>query len=204
MSSGLATIGNGFVLRSHRFFAVCGFSLAATLGAHAGQSDGVEQDATSDDASLPIHSFVLASENDDADAMFRLGFAYEHGTNGLDQDDAKAVEWYQKGAALGHVGSMDGLGFMNENGFGGLDVSGIKAIEWYKKAIEAGYINSHYDLGNIYRFGAEGVPQDGDLAETWYRKGAELGHASSIASLGLMIEKGMGSFSSSDAEAVDW
>ena len=66
--------------------------------------------------------------------MRSLGFAYDYGKGGLTEDEAKAVEWYQKAAEAGDAIAMNNLGDYYE--YGPKDEA--KAMEWYRKAAEAG------------------------------------------------------------------
>ena len=45
--------------------------------------------------------YQKAAEAGEASAMYKLGYAYEHGEGGLTKDEAKAREWYKKAVEAG-------------------------------------------------------------------------------------------------------
>ena len=66
-------------------------------------------------------------------SMCSLGYMYEHGI-GVEQDFAKALEWYTKAANAGSVTAMNYLGSMYEHG-NGVEADLTEAQKWYQKAI---------------------------------------------------------------------
>ena len=65
-----------------------------------------------------------------------VGFCFDKGT-GVEQNLAKAVEWYTKAAEKGHSAAMKFLGYCSEKGRG-VEQNLAKALEWYTKAQDAG------------------------------------------------------------------
>lgn len=63
------------------------------------------------------------------------GYMYRDGT-GVEQDYAKAMEWYEKAADLGSTIAMNNIGQMYEYGLG-VKQDSDKAQEWYDKAAAA-------------------------------------------------------------------
>ena len=57
---------------------------------------------------------------------------------GIPQNYAKAVEWYQKAADQGDAVAQFNLGFCYENGQG-VYKSKKEALKWYQKAADQGY-----------------------------------------------------------------
>ena len=101
-----------------------GYSWAEyALGSHYMLGLGVAQDraeaakwfqlvAGEDDYAAAAESFARQAENGEDDAQFFLGMMYHHG-HGVPQDDAKALEWFQKAADQGYVVAHFTLGQMN-------------------------------------------------------------------------------------------
>ena len=56
-----------------------------------------------------VEIWTEAAELGSVEAVYSLGVAYQHG-NGVEQDKAKAAEFYKKAAMQGHVASRHNLG----------------------------------------------------------------------------------------------
>lgn len=118
-----------------------------------------------------------------------LGAMYYNG-QGVEQNYEKALEWFEKGAALGDGMCFHNLGIMYQYGCG-VQQNYQRAINYY---LQGGDTNSGIcfaRLGNLYESG-EGVQQNYQKAIEYYQKGAELGDDWCINSLGLMYELGKG------------
>ena len=135
-----------------------------------------------------------------ASAMNNLGYMYEHGV-GVEQDGAKAVEWYTKAADLGHATAMNDLGYMYMYGEG-VEQDGAKAVEWYIKAADLGNTTAMNRLGYMY-YNGEGVEQDYAKAIEWSTKAADSGDATAMNNLGYMYAKGNGVEQDND-KALEW
>lgn len=135
-----------------------------------------------------------------AEAQFALGMMYFKGV-GVPKDDAKAVEWLQKAAALGNVDAQKKLGMMYVIGFG-VPKDAAKAFEWYQKAAAQGDAEAQVRLGGMYDNG-EGVPEDEAKTFEWYQKAAAQNYANAQFNLGLMYLEGK-SISKDDAKAIEW
>ena len=73
----------------------------------------------------------------DVQAQVNLGVCYSNGT-GVEKDEQKAVELYQKAAEQGDANAQYNLGWCYESGTA-VEKDEQKAVEWYKKAAEQGY-----------------------------------------------------------------
>ena len=102
-----------------------------------------------------------------ASAMVYLGYIYETG-DGVEQDGAKAAEWYTKAADSGHTDAMNYLGYIYEHG-DVVEQDVAKAVGWYTKAADLGNTDAINSLGYMYAEGY-GVEQDNDKALEWYVK----------------------------------
>ena len=69
-----------------------------------------------------------------AEAMLRLGFAYEYG-NGIEKNVYAAVKWFRKAAEQGLAPAQDQLAYCYDKGVG-LERNLDKAIEWCQKACD--------------------------------------------------------------------
>jgi len=70
------------------------------------------------------------------EAQYSLGKCHTDGL-GTAKSDAKAFEWYQKAAILGHPAAQYRLGECHEKGIGTAK-NRAKAIEWHEKAAAQG------------------------------------------------------------------
>ena len=82
---------------------------------------------------------------------------YKQGA-GVEQDKAKAVEFFKMAHAAGHVKAAYNLGVMYQRGEG-VEQDSAKAAEFYRKAHEKGYSRATYNLAKMYERGV-GVERD--------------------------------------------
>ncbi len=149
-------------------------------------------------------SLTPAEENERGDSYF-FG-------RGVDQDYAKAMEWYRKAADQGYADAQSNVGVLYENGMGvAKDIEQARA--WYQKAADQGNAGAkgalerlvggnstsaattpegQYDIGDNYYYGRGGVNQDYQEAMVWYRKAANQGYAGAQYRLGWLYENGSG------------
>lgn len=121
----------------------------------------------------------LASQGN-ASAQYNLGVMYYKG-DGIPQNQSKAIEWFQRAAAQGHIKAESNLKVMSTNA----------AVEILRKAANQGDQRAQYSLGLIYQTG-ESVHQDSAKAIDWYTKAANQGNAEAQAMLGGMYYEGEG------------
>jgi uncharacterized protein len=82
-------------------------------------------------------------------AQHFLGWHYHKGI-GVNQDDRKAVEWWQKAAEQGVAESQQGLGWAYENGCG-VSEDLVQAYRWYARAVAAGDEEARIGLSETAR-----------------------------------------------------
>jgi TPR repeat protein len=135
-------------------------------GAH-----GVQQDAADGAAYLQ-----QAARAEDPLALANYGYMLANGW-GVERDPARAVELFERAAAMGHAGGMVGLGFAHSHGLGVAGVNHTAALEWYRRAAALGDAMGHFNLGEMLRSGT-GLPGGPDLAAALphLRAAAALGH----------------------------
>lgn len=104
-----------------------------------------------------IKALTEDAEQGDVEAQYNLGAMYAVG-DGIEQDDAKAVVWFQKAADQGDASAPYNLGIMYDHGRG-VEKDDRQAAKWYRKAAEQGVAYAQYNLANMYANG-RGVIQD--------------------------------------------
>ena len=115
---------------------------------------------------------TMARAQELGEAQWELGKNYRDGTGGVAKNEAKAVECFVKGAALGSSDAQNELGVCYEAGIG-VAMDKAKAVEWYTKAAEQGNNDdAQWNLGVCYEQ-ARGVAKDEVKAVEWYTKAAE-------------------------------
>ncbi len=142
-------------------------------------------DVNSDWASLMQQSAELGY----VIAQYRLGVMYDLG-RGVEQDDAKALIWYQLAAEQGYVHAQYNLGVMYDVGQG-VEPDDALALMWYRKAAEQGNKNAQNRLGLMY-YSGQGVDVNYAEAMKWYHLAAEQEHMWAQCKLGYMYEHGEG------------
>ncbi len=131
----------------------------------------------------------LANATGDSRLQFRLGVTFANG-EGVEQDFAKALEWFRHAATNGNPKAQNSLGLMYLNGVG-VQTDFAEAFEWFQKAVRNGSVWAQNSLGLMYVNGA-GVQRDPAKAFEWFSKGAELGHSEAQNNLGVMYLLGDG------------
>ena len=105
------------------------------------------------------------AEAGDADAQFKIGYAYYK--RGGANDSAEAMKWWRKAAEQGYANAQFNLGAMYGNGGRGVPKDFAEAVKWFRKAAEQGYAEAQSSLGAMY-YDGEGVPKDLVQAHVWY------------------------------------
>jgi Sel1 repeat len=99
--------------------------------------------------------------------------------DGVKQDDAQAVGWFQKSAMQGNPTAQYNLGLMYAKGTG-VKLDTPQAIAWMRKAADQGLIVAQFKLGVAYENG-EGVARDDVLAYANYVIAARDGDDDSVS-----------------------
>lgn len=130
----------------------------------------LEQAGAGDDYAESVKWAEKAAEQGNADAMWVLALAYEHG-RGIDNDLEKASEYYRRGAEQGHAACQNSLGCMYLNGKPmARDMK--TGYHWLLRSAEQGNAQGMYNLARCYQFG-HGVQEDMGKAIEWYEKANE-------------------------------
>ena len=111
--------------------------------------------------------FVEATTGD-ACAMMQLGFAFREGRNGAEQDHAKSVEWFRKGAVKGNVQSWASLGVAYMTGRG-VERHPSRALMFLTHAGSGGSEHGCCAVAHALASGRH-APPDITFAKYWYDK----------------------------------
>ena len=131
---------------------------------------------------------VKAQALEDAD-----GIAY----NNIEQNDAKALEWYQKAEVRQQGRCAYRLGMAYEHAELGLEKNEETAFQYYQKAADGGHKDAQCLIGIIYEDGSQESEEkwrkekNGAKALEYYQKAAGGGHAYAQKRLGDAYEDGM-------------
>ena len=142
----------------------------------------------------------IEDRREQADADYLRGEQCYTGRGAL-QDYAKAREYYEKAAALGHADAEFRLGWLHDHGRGVPRDAGTARL-WYERAAAQGNANAQYNLGLLYKKG-RGVPRDAAQARVWWERAATNGHAQAQAQLGAIYQHGDG-VPPDSAKAREW
>ena len=102
-------------------------------------------------------------------AEFKLGYMYAK-AKGVDKDEKKAREWYEKAANKGSPSAQFNLGALLR--FEDVDES----VKWLKKSANNGNSAAQNNLGVMYKLGHIGGWGDPEEALKWYMMAAEGGN----------------------------
>lgn len=95
-----------------------------------------------------------------------LGYLYETGQGGLQQNYAEAEKWYRLAAEQGDVSGQYNLGLLYLRG-NGVQKNYLKAEKWLRKAAEQDFAEAQHDLGVLYSVGGSGLQIDLVEAYKW-------------------------------------
>ena len=123
-------------------------------------------------------------EVNDAHAIYSLGCYYSHGSHGLPQDHAKALELWHQAAELGNASSYYSIGNSYLQG-NGVERDEKKANHCYELAAMGGHVNSRYNLGVL-----EKRAGNMDRALKHYMIAAGFGHTGSLEIIKTMFIHG--------------
>eukprot|EP00128_Syssomonas_multiformis_P018256 Colp12_sorted_trinity150504_noHs@20740 len=103
----------------------------------------------------------------------------------------KAVQFYEKAAAQGHLDAQYIVGMCYSMGLGA-EVDRVRALEWLTSAANGGQTQAQLTLGLAYNSGAGVAEQDQAQGAKWFRKAAEAGLAQAQVCLGIALSEGHG------------
>lgn len=101
-----------------------------------------------------------AAEGGDGDAAYDLGNAYENGLSGLEENQEKAYEWYQKSADTMNAAGIAMAAYFLINGGGGAEKNVTYGTCQMFFAAAAGSDLACRDVGIYHLYGLHGIPED--------------------------------------------
>ena len=110
----------------------------------------VQGEGGEDDGLIEYDKFRAA--HGDVSALNAMGSRYYWGKNGLARDQARAFDFFERAANLGHAPSMTACGNMLLKGEG-VSKNVDRAIGWYEKAVAKDETSAMNGLGFIHFFG---------------------------------------------------
>ena len=123
-----------------------------------------------DDYAGALAKWQPLADKGHAEAQMKLGWLYKNG-QGVQKNEAEAVNWYRKAAEQGYDKAQFNLGVVYAYGKG-VQQNEAEAFNWFRKAADQGNAYAQNDLGVMYAKG-QGVPKNEAEAVNWYRKAAE-------------------------------
>lgn len=158
--------------------------------ASADEMDAVAVKLKAGDFSLVPTKLTELAKAGDARAEFNLGVSYYYG-NGVKQDYAEALKWYQKAAEHGNERAQYNLASLYADGLG-TTRDAAKAAQWYAKAAEKGDVASHLALARIYSYGGNNLQPDYAKAYKYYEEASLKGSDEAEFNVGGMCLFGAG------------
>lgn len=153
------------------------------------------------DAYMFDEAFELATKSSElgsAEGTWLLALCYEHG-RGVEADEDKAKDTYQKAIDMGHNKALLNLGCFYLRNDDCTEEEKKKGFELTKKSAETGYGEAMKTLGYCYQFG-DGVEEDMNKAIEWFEKALEVmddDELESHVSFLIMLQEG-GAFDEDD------
>jgi TPR repeat protein len=145
-------------------------------------------------------AILIAAKEGVLDALALLGQILLDG-QGIAQDQALALRWFEIAANGGHLMARNMLGRCFEHGWG-CTANATVAARHYRQAAESGLDWGLYNYANLLATG-RGVVEDQAQALACYQRAAELGHGKSMNLFGRYLEEGR--FCPTDpVAAVEW
>ena len=142
------------------------------------------------DSGITIDDLTRRAESGDRSAMHTLAESYYAGSNGAEQDFAKAADWYLRLAKAGDARAQTSLGLMYARGYG-VPKNLAEAQRWWNFAAIQDDPGAQFNLGLSYATG-QGAATDFERAARWYREAARRGHVQAQHNLGMLYHEGKG------------
>jgi TPR repeat protein len=112
--------------------------------------DGPDKDA------LVIELLRMGARRGDIDALTSLGYRYDHGYNGLIENDQRAYELFEESAKLGSETAMYNMGAFYRDGVLS-EVNEKLAAEWFLRAAQRGEVEAARELGLLLANGTTSI-----------------------------------------------
>lgn len=148
--------------------------------------------------------FQLAAEKGDPRAMFATGECYLM-SKGVTRDPSRAMEWFNKAAALNDVQALNKLGdIYYKNGIPGVVAPDVKkAFAYFSSAKDLGYPDAYGNLGALFMEAPTGM-RDEKMAVEIFKQGIEKGDPRSMRFFAMCLEGGLGGLAKDPDAAREW
>jgi len=132
-----------------------------------------------------------AADAGSAEGNHRLGLIHAQGLAGVPRNEAKAVELFERAAAVGHARAQINLGILYLRGQG-VTRDLVQARAWLEKAAASGDPQALYALGRALSDSSGQAMPDPVRAADLFRRAAEKGHVLAGLRYGLALSEGNG------------
>jgi hypothetical protein len=164
--------------------------------------EGVKQSMVIFPSEMNLYEEIKKADAGDGEAMMRVGFyiLFAHPHEPLEQEMAdRAIEYYEKAAALGYKTAMQDLGAAYMDGVG-VERDLQKSLEWYRKGWDPQDGASCMCMGSVSRYdyltdGEEVPTTDPERiadAVYYFKLGADLNDSDCLFELGELYLTGIG------------
>lgn len=137
---------------------------------------------------IPEEKSAASLEQGDSADWLELADRYRLGIKGVEQDNEKAVEWYQKAA----VGEPPMIRAFYEMGRIYERKDSLLALSHYRKAANLSHAGAQVRLGQLYESGTAGVKRNWAEAAVWYGMAARQDDPMGLCKLGMCYQLGRG------------
>jgi TPR repeat protein/Holliday junction resolvasome RuvABC ATP-dependent DNA helicase subunit len=134
---------------------------------------------------------VARAYQGDVAAQAQVGFRFEEGIGGVQQDPRKAAFWYEKSAAGGSLGAKMRLSMMCFEGRGHKQDT-AKALKLAREVAELEEAEGNYCLGFMFATGGPGLARDPHQAVRLFETAAAKGHPLAQWNAGIAYFRGDG------------
>jgi TPR repeat protein len=140
-----------------------------------------------------LEKFQSAAEAGYPDAFGAIGFFHANGAGGVPQNDAVALEWFQKGSDKGSVSAKVNLARFILEGRGAT-ADRTKGIALMEEAASKGFEDAQVALAEIYFMGLYDPEAKPDFVKAlpYVQVCSDRGSASALNMLGLIYKEGHG------------
>ncbi len=138
-----------------------------------------------------LQALQHAADSGSAEGAHRLALVFAQGLAGTRRNDGRALELFEKAAALGNPRAQVNVGILYFRGQGApRDL--VKARAWLEKAVANNDPYALYALGRAMDETLGAAAADPVRAADLYRRAAELGHPLAALRYGLALTDGTG------------
>jgi len=138
--------------------------IGVAVPARAGMDEGV-QAYQAGDYERSYREFASLAEAGNVAAQYNIAQMYRYG-QGVPQDYAAALAWYEKAAEAGLSSAQNNLGHMLAEGKG-TAIDYARAVAWWRRAAMQDHVSAQFNVGTAYH---RGIGGDADPVEAlfWY------------------------------------